>query len=384
MSDSPISGPDRVDVIVVGAGPVGLDLACRLAQLGISCRLLEKRTEPTRHSRSIGIHAPALEALAEIGVAGELVDRGVSIREGIAFSNSLRMGTLSLDAGPPPFEFILAIPQYQTEQILEDRLHALGPGVLQRGVQVVSVTQHEAGVEVRTNEGQPIHGRFLVGCDGQNSLVRQASAIDWHGGQYKDAFVMGDFRDDTEFGPRAVIFLTSQGLVESFPLPGGVRRWVARTPLFVPQPDAGTICKLVVQRTGIRVDPASAQMRSGFQAYRFLASTMASGRVLLAGDAGHVISPIGGQGMNLGWLDSRAAARVLGQALEDPSRLGDLFAHYSLERRRTAKRAARRAEFNMVFGRPGLLSPVVRAAARIILKPPFKAFFARQFTMRGL
>jgi 2-polyprenyl-6-methoxyphenol hydroxylase-like FAD-dependent oxidoreductase len=375
---------NRPAVIIVGAGPIGLDLACRLLQEGISVRVLEKRTEPTRHSRSIGIQSPALEALAEIFVTDELLRHGVHVTEGIACSNGKRIGTLTLDGGPPPFQFILSIPQYQTEQILETRVRSFAPDVLERDVHIQQVRQDDSGVEVRCSSGRTFGADYLVGCDGGNSTVRDQLGIPFPGGPYDDAYVMGDYHDGTDFGPRAVIFLTPEGLVESFPLPDGIRRWVARTDSLVQKPDPQLICGLVRDRTGIEVDASTARMTSGFQVFRFLAAKMSFGRILLSGDAAHVISPIGGQGMTLGWLDNREAAAILVKALAQPRDRAELFAAYSARRRKVARKAARRAEFNMAFGRPGFASPVIRLAARAMLKPPFSRYFIRRFTMRNL
>lgn len=377
------------DVAIIGAGPVGLDLANRLRLGGHTVTILDARPAIGRHSRSIGIHAPSLEVLSETGVTEALIERGIKITRGQAFAAGKSIGSLTLDSGPPPFQFILAIPQYATEEVLEARFFKLAEGssaALHRGTHVIGLRQREDHVTVLTAQGASYDARFAVGCDGQYSTVRKQLDIDFPGGPYPDTYVMGDFEDQTDLGPDAAVFLTRSGLVESFPLPGGVRRWVARTDSFIEHPQAEEVAAAVAAQLDVPVAPpdaATATMASGFRVFRHLATRMHSGRVLLAGDAAHVVSPIGGQGMNVGWLDGRDAAAVLFEALAG----GDYrrpFAEYSRKRLRVARRAARRAEFNMMFGRPGPFAPVARFGARLMLSRPLAGFFARQFTMRGL
>ena len=271
------------------------------------------------------------------------------------------------------------MPQYVTEEVLEA---ALPESVVRRGVRVAGLSEEPSEAVLATGSG-PLSARFVVAADGQDSTLRQALGIAFPGGPYRDTYAMGDFEDNTGLGHDAAICLTSEGLVESFPLPGGIRRWVVRTRAYTADPDPEWVCAAVADRSGFRPDAASCSMVSGFRVHRHLAATMARGRVLLAGDAAHVVSPIGGQGMNVGWLDSRDAAGVLLEALGGADH-EPLFEAYSRRRRRTARQAARRATFNMAFGRPGMLAPLKRAAAGAMLRPPLAAWFVRQFTMGGL
>ncbi|MBO6577109.1 MAG: FAD-dependent monooxygenase [Rhodothermales bacterium] len=369
-----------IDVAIVGGGPVGLDLANRLVQAHRTVRVLEKRAAIGTHSRSIGIHPPSLEMLRETGVTDELLARGVHIREGIAYVSGREAGRIDMRLLPPPFPFVLAIPQYVTEQVLQDRLPA---ECITRGVEVTALTQHQDRVVLQTPDG-PVAARFVVGADGQHSTVRTLLGIPFRGGAYRDRYLMGDFSDTTDFGERAAIFLDPDGLTEAFPLPGKIRRWVVRLQdRDDAEADVHRLIHLVRQRTDHRPDPATNTMLSAFRVYRLLAERLNHGRVILAGDAAHVVSPIGGQGMNVGWLDGRHAAGILQQALDGADHR-PLFEAYTRRRRRTARQAARRAEFNMAFGRPGPLAPFMRAGARAILWPPLARLAVQRFTMRGL
>ncbi|WP_366484776.1 NAD(P)/FAD-dependent oxidoreductase, partial [uncultured Arthrobacter sp.] len=302
------------DVIVAGGGPVGLYAAILLRQAGLDVVVLERRTVRSTHSRAIGIHPPALAALESGAVSGALRARGVRITEGIARSAGRHVATLSFAATlPGEHRYVLAVPQAVTEEVLEARLETDFPGTLVRGVAVCGVSDAGTHVEVATEAdgaGAVVRARLVMGADGARSAVRGFAGIRAPGRSYPDCYVMGDFLDTTDDGDAAVLYLESGGIVESFPLPGGLRRWVVRlgSPL---EPTPALVAQLIQERTGVRVDPDGNSMVSGFEVRSRLADRFISGRTVLVGDAAHEISPIGGQGMNLGWLDVGSLAPLI-------------------------------------------------------------------------
>jgi 2-polyprenyl-6-methoxyphenol hydroxylase-like FAD-dependent oxidoreductase len=371
-------------VLVVGGGPVGLALGCRLAQLGVPFVVLERRSERHRHSRSIGIHPPALALLDTVGVASEMIASGVRVTGGRAFSGRRALGRIAFDRLPGPYPFVLTLPQHRTEAILERRLLTLAPQALLRGQEVVGLEQGADGVTVRSvadGVERAWRAPFVVGCDGARGAVRGALGVACDGGPYPDSYLMGDFADSTDLGSDAGVYLAREGVVEAFPLPGGVRRWVVRTAERIEAPSAERLVEAVARRTGVQVDPASNSMLSAFGVERRLARRFALGRVALAGDAAHLISPIGGQGMNLGWLDVADLAVTLAALHQRGGDAPVALARYAERRRAAARRAAFRAESNMRLGRP-LRVPAPRdALLRIALRPPFDRYAARFFTM---
>lgn len=383
------SGSDT-EVLIVGGGAVGLFLGCRLVQLGVPCRVLERAPSPRPHSRSIGVHPPSLERLATLGLAEAFLREGIKVGRGHAFAGSAaamtRLGTLEFSLCPPPYPFVLSLPQGRTEALLAAHLERAAPGTLVRGAEVTAVVQNADGVSVQvTHEGRSkgLRAPFLVAADGKGSFIRQALAIPFKGRRYPDTYLMGDTADTTGLGSDAALYFTPEGLVESFPLPGGLRRWVVKTPTYTAQPTPEGLEQLVWQRLGVRAPTETNTMLSAFGVQRFLAPAFTKGRVVLVGDAAHVLSPIGGQGMNLGWLNAWALADTLGAVLGDTETTATLNL-YARARRRAARVAIRRAEFNTVMGRANALDGLRNTLAWSILHTPVKRRAANIFTMRGI
>lgn len=370
-------------VLIVGGGPTGLLLAALLAQRGVDVLLLERRDAPSTHSRAIGLHPPAVAALAAVGLGDAAVEAGAPIRCGSARSRGRELGRLDFERVWPARPFVLSLPQSRTEELLDHRLAELAPGAVRRGWEVTALQESDDGVDVTARRASAapaalhLRARVVVGADGARSRVRELLGVGTAGGAYPDAYLMGDVADPagTEEDRDAVLYLEPGGIVESFPLPGGRRRWVAHTgtpPL--PSADPALLTRIVRSRTGVALDPTSASMVSAFEVRRRTARHVVTQRCVLIGDAAHEISPIGGQGITLGWLDAVDLAPLLQRAAAGssrsplPRRPG--WRRFERSCRRRARIAGLLAHMNMALGRPlaapamALRNLVVQAALR--------------------
>lgn len=383
-----------IDVLIAGGGPCGLALASLLLESGLDVRVLETRHSPGTHSRAIGLHPPALEVLEAAGVGEAAVAAGVRIRRGLGLADGKVIASLDFGTLPGRHRYVLSLPQAWTVRLLEERVQALDAGALLRGARLETFRQDDSSVRVVFTTGPPPSGaevpgdrhtlqaRFLIGADGVNSTVRTLLGAAFEGTRYRDEYVMGDYPDSTGFGSAAALLLHREGIVESFPLPDGLRRWVAwRRP-----DERADLSGLVLRRTGHLANPEAAGPPNIFRCSRRSVRRMATGRVVLIGDAAHEVSPIGGQGMALGLMDAAALAPLLSRALGDGG--GDTFggglADFSSARLRSASRAGRQAHLNMLLGRPlPRTADAVRSRgiSSVAAHPAWVDAVAQRFTM---
>lgn len=376
-----------IDVLIVGGGPTGLTLALLLVEAGHSVRVLESRTGVGSHSRAIGIHPPGLEVLDRVGVGTSLAAQGIHIGRGVGISRGRIVAELDFGFLPVAHPFILALPQDQTVLRLRERLAKADPAAFLSGVQFRGFTSRPGSQRVEVldagGRAKSFECRFLIGADGTRSAVRREVGIGFSGRQLPDRYVMGDYPDSTGFGSIAALFLHPGGIVESFPLPHGLRRWVAWTA----EGESRDLCTIVAHRTGYVPDRLANSMYSSFRTANRFVERMDHGNTLLVGDAAHEVSPIGGQGMTLGLLDVLTLAPVVSRALSGAaSQLATsvALASWSETRLGAAQQAARQAQLNMRLGRPlnGRLVGSRDALARGLLAPRgFNRAVASTFAM---
>ena len=316
-------------VLVVGAGPVGLFMAAELKRHDVSCRIVDKNDGPTHDSRAVAVQARTLEILESVGLADEFVQAGnISHAKAAYTSDHKLIKYLTFDELDSAFPFILQLPQSQTERLLSRYLARLGTEV-ERRVELIAFEQREDGVRatLRLPDGgqETVDVSFLVACDGAHSTVRHALGVSFSGDDYPTDLISADVRVDWKL-PRdeQLSFFAAEGMLTVFPLPGGRAAIVADagpTQEDHPPPGAPALEDLQAMfnaRTpgGVLSDPIwSVRYRVHCrQAERYQA-----GRVFLLGDAAHICSNIGGQGMNTGMQDAYNLGWKLGLVLNAKS-----------------------------------------------------------------
>lgn len=313
--------PTDTSVIVVGAGPTGLALAISLQQSGVDHVVIDKLPQGLNTSRAGVIHAHTLEMLEHLGVARDLTASGLHVTQFCVRDRDRALVHLHFDSLPSPYPYLLMLPQDQTEKILAERLAALGGGIY-RGVTATVVEQDAGAATVRLAgpTGQSaVKARYVVGADGMHSIVRAATGTEFEGGAFTDSFVLADVRMDWPVGTLEVSFFFSPaGMVVVAPLPGNRFRIVATVEDAPEQPSLEFVQALIDAR-GPRTPAAVTEIlwSSRFRLQHRVAKSYRNRRLILMGDAAHVHSPAGGQGMNTGIVDAIVLGRLLARAIHD-------------------------------------------------------------------
>ena len=330
------------EVLIAGAGPSGLLAACELKRRGINCRIIDKNPTRSQHSKALAIHAPTLEIIDLLGLAGEFTGRG----------NPVTCVNLSFEGSPPllvelagldtRFPYILSLPQSDTEEILENHLSKLGLEV-ERNVELTDFEQFEDRVEVslRHADGsvQKLQARYLIDCEGAHSPVRHKLGLPFKGKAYEFTAFLSDVK--LEGMPvhtgRINIFTSQGGGLFVLALPDGYWRVIAID--FAKQHPANANDELSldeIQDSVNALSPAKLILKEPRWLTRFgspyrIAPSFRVNRVFLAGDAAHVHSPAGGQGMNMGLQDAFNLAWKLALVLRGQAPAG-LLDSYNQER----------------------------------------------------
>lgn len=339
----------KVDVLVVGAGPVGLHLAGALCRAGVSVALVDAMTERSFFCKALGITARTLEIFDDFGIAQDAIDAGVWLTAMAVFTDGTPGPVMTI---PEDLPFgSLSLAQIETERLLETNLRRHG-GHVEYGSTLADFVQADDGVTatlVRADgSSRTIACRWLVGCDGAHSKVRATLGLGFDGGRYPQTFVLADVDVDWDLprGPAYRFIHSAAGdrpaaTLVAIPVAGSPRRYRLSRAL----PDGAEEAEAAARSPGPEeIDalmtpllPAGARLSgqrwsSLYRISHRIVPHYGSGRVFVAGDAAHIHPPVGGQGMNTGLQDAYNLAWKLALACDGRAAPG-LLDSYSEERR---------------------------------------------------
>jgi 2-polyprenyl-6-methoxyphenol hydroxylase-like FAD-dependent oxidoreductase len=386
--------PAKTHVLIAGAGPTGLVLALWLAKSGLTVRIIDTTNAPGTTSRAILFHARNLEFYDQMGIAQPAVERGVEFSAVNLWRNGGHVGRISfadLGAGVSPYPYVLIFPQDQQEQLLIEQLAALGVHV-ERNRELLSFTQTADGVQalVKDDHGdeQRWDADYLAGCDGAHSRVREVLGVGFPGGGYDDLYYVADIEaegavangemhgalDDAEF--LAIFPMKGRGRVR---LVGQVLPRARQNP----HPSWPDVRGVVIEHLPLQVE--AVRWFSTYHVGHRVAESFRGGRVFLLGDAAHIHSPVGGQGMNTGIGDAvnlawKLAAVVRGHA-------GDaILDTYETERIAFARALVRTTDraFQFVSARGPIAKRVRLAVVPIVVPFLFRFRAVRRLLFRTL
>jgi 2-polyprenyl-6-methoxyphenol hydroxylase-like FAD-dependent oxidoreductase len=313
--------------LIVGAGPTGLVLAIWLTRLGVAVRIIDKVAEPGTTSRALAVSARTLELYQQLGMAGPLVDGGVKVPGANFWVQGSKVARLPLDRmgqGLTPFPFALIFPQDAHERVLIERLEALGVKVERRTALVRFEPEREclrAMLEREDGSMEICRADYLAGCDGAHSIVRETLGTGFPGGTYSDIFYVADIEGS---GPATNgeihVDLGRSDFLAVFPLKGTGRVRLVGTVIERPADEHGdlTFDDVRDRVTGhLKFTIDRVNWFSTYHVHHRVASRFREGRAFLLGDAAHIHSPVGGQGMNTGIGDAVNLAWKLAAVLND-------------------------------------------------------------------
>lgn len=308
---------NSTDVLVVGGGPTGLTLGVSLLSRGIRVTIVDGVAAGANTSRAAAVNARTLEVLEGLDVSRRMVKRGLVAPRFTMREGEKTLIPIDFTMLPTAYPYTLMISQADTERLLSERLTELGGEVI-RPKRLTRLDQDADGVTAVFEDGDAVRARYVVGADGMHSTVREQAGIGFTGGEFSESFALADVRlDGSAPTDEVILFYARTGLTVMAPLPGGIHRIVAPVADAPEEPSIEYVQQLLDTRG---FGPGRSVVTeliwgSRFRIHHRVADTYRAGRLLLAGDAAHVHSPAGGQGMNLGIQDAIALADALASVL---------------------------------------------------------------------
>ena len=295
------------DVLIVGAGPVGLFLANECARRNLRWLLVEERTSQSEHSKALAIFPRTMEIFDMAGIVGPFLDAANRVTSVAVMAHERTLARMEFRPEQSPYSFVAMVPQNVTEKILVEELQKKG-GRVEYETTFVSATQEEDFVSATLDHNgnqRTVKASFVAGCDGAHSAIRHLLKISFAGAEYKDSFVLADVDTNDAVPASELLLCPSQfGPVAIFPMSATRCRIVAS--IEEPEgdvPSLDLVQRILAQRAPASVKASGMHWSSYFRIHHRHVEKLRVGRIFIAGDAAHIHSPFGGQGMNTGLHD---------------------------------------------------------------------------------
>ncbi len=301
---------ERLPVLIVGAGPVGLTMALALDIAGIKFRIIDKASQRSDKSKALGVHARTLELLESLGMVDTFLQHGHIVHSTNIYNGTKKLVHLSLDEIQSPYPFALMIPQSETEKVLADELAERGISI-EREMEVTNFTQDDDSITTTVKRGdgseELIQTNWLLGCDGAHSTVRHTLGLKFDGSTYDEGFATIDCYVDWNHAEDELTgFVSEDGIVFFFPMGNRRYRIIADGPMHKPDDPLSLeeMQTIVNDRCGSVIPLSNPNWITWFAINRRSVQQYRQGRAFVSGDAAHVHSPVMGQGMNTGMQDA--------------------------------------------------------------------------------
>jgi 2-polyprenyl-6-methoxyphenol hydroxylase-like FAD-dependent oxidoreductase len=383
------------DVLIVGAGPVGLFLANECARRGLRWRLVETRSSQSEHSKALAIFPRTLEIFDMAGVAAPFLEAANRVTSASIVTHGRTLANLSFKPEESPYQFVAMVPQDVTEKLLVEELHRKN-GAVEYETTFVSAVDHGDSVSVtldRKGERIELNAAFVIGCDGAHSAVRHLLEIPFEGAQYNDSFILADIETNESLpGDQLQLCPNELGPVAIFPMSPTRRRIVATiqdTGEAIPAgaaPSLELVRKILAERAPAGLEARALRWSSYFRIHHRHAAELSVGRMFIAGDAAHIHSPFGGQGMNTGLHDAWNLVWKLDLVVRGRAAQG-LLQTYTEERLPVIKQVIETTHFlTKALGTPNKLAQVLRNAfiPMVSRLAPFQHAFVQRLSELGV